>query len=224
MTTTVAIHQPNYLPYLGYFDKIDRADIFVFLDSVTYTHNDWRNRNRIKTQQGGRWLTVPVVQKGAVSTPIKDIRIDGSRWRRKHWITMEQSYSKAPHFAPYRDFFKDVYGTDWSLLGDLDEFLVRRISAFMGLDTVMVDASDLGVGGVKSDLLVGICRAVGADRYISGSGADRYLEYEKFKDVGIEVVAQNFICPLYGQPHGRFIPNLSAVDYLFNRGGWRDKT
>jgi len=218
--TIVAIHQPNYLPYLGYFDKIRRADVFVFLDTVTYTHNDYRNRNRVKTSQGERWLTVPVVRKGALETPIKDIRIDGSRWCRKHWRTMEQSYSRSPHFAEYRGFFKEVYETEWAMLANLDKFLVRKMCGFLGVNATIVDASELGVvRGTKTDLLISICKTLGADKYVSGSGAEGYMDREKFGDAGVEVVLQDFGCPVYDQLYGGFVPNLSAVDYLFNCGG-----
>lgn len=217
--TTVAIHQPNYLPYLGYFDKIDRADVFVLLDSVTYTHNDWRNRNRIKTPQGERWLTVPVVRKGALKTLIRDARINGSGWRRKHWMTLEQSYSRSPHFAKYRGFFERVYETEWKLLGAFDEFLVRKMCGFLGIEATIVRASSLGgIVGAKTDLLVSICKTLGADRYISGVGAERYMDRGKFEEAGIEVVLQDFECPVYDQMHGGFVPDLSAVDYLFNCG------
>ena len=226
---TVAIHQPNYLPYLGYFDKIDKCDVFVFLDSVTYTHNDYRNRNRVKTQHGEHWRTVPVVHKGALDTPIHDIRIDGQRWRKKHGRTLEQSYCRAPMFREYWEFFKRAYEHEWTSLSWLDKHLIEGMCKMLGVGAEFVDSSNLDDApdccgrprGNPTDLLVDICKQLGAARYISGPGAGTYVQPEKFEDAGIEFKWQEFRCPEYPQLHGLFVPNLSAVDYIFNRGRWR---
>jgi len=220
---TVAIHQPNYLPYLGYFDKIAKCDLFVLLDSVAFTHNDWRNRNRVKTQHGAHWLTVPVVHKGALETPIREIRIDGGRWRKKHARTLEQSYSRALMFKEYWPFFERMYEREWPLLDGLDKLLIEGMCDMLGIKARFVTSSELDVapGWRGTDLLVDICKQVGAGRYVSGPGAGAYVQPEKFHAAGIEFVWQEFKCPEYTQLHGEFIPNLSAVDYLFNCGRLR---
>lgn len=215
--TTLAVHQPNYIPYLGYFDQIHNSDIFVFLDSVTYTKNDYTNRNRIKTPDGWCWLTVPVVNKNILKTPVCEVRIDNStNWRRKHWNSIKFNYGQTPHFEEYRGFFEDIYRSSWFLLADLNKALIKSICAFFGITGVFINASDLDVRGSGTDLLVTLCEVLDVDTYFAGCGGRAYLDCQKFEQKEIKVVFQDFQAPVYPQAFGEFVPNLSVVDYLFN--------
>ena len=218
MSKTVAIHQPAYLPYLGFFSKIHNSDVFVFLDNVT--KNEWINRNKIKTPDGWCWLTVPMVNKNILETPICKVEISNTvNWRRKHYNSIQFNYGRAHHFEEYRNFFEEVYQSDWSLLAELNRFLIKSICAFLGIKGVFIDASTLDVKGSRTELLVDICETLDADVYLSGVGGRNYIDYQMFEKSDIDIVFQEFKSPIYPQLHGDFIPNLSIIDYLLNCGG-----
>jgi len=218
MSKTVAIHQPTYLPYLGFFNKIHNSDVFVFLDNVT--KNEWINRNKIKTPDGWCWLTVPMVNKNILKTPICKVEISNAvNWRRKHYNSIQFNYGRAPHFEEYRNFFEEVYQTDWSLLAELNRFLIKSICAFLGIKGVFIDASTLNVKGSRTALLVDICETLDADVYLSGVGGRNYVDYQMFEKSNINIVFQESKSPTYPQLHDNFIPNLSIIDYLLNCGG-----
>ena len=218
MSKTVAIHQPTYLPYLGFFSKIHNSDVFVYLDNVT--KNEWINRNKIKTPDGWCWLTVPKVNKNILETPICTVEISNTvNWRRKHYNSIQFNYGRASHFEEYRNFFEKVYQSDWSFLADLNRFLIKSICAFLGIKGVFIDASTLDVKGSRTELLVDICETLDADVYLSGVGGKNYIDYQMFEKSNIDIVFQEFKSPTYPQLHGDFIPNLSIIDYLLNCGG-----
>ena len=218
--TTVAIHQPNYLPYLGYFEKIRDSDIFVFLDNVTYTKNRLINRNKIKTPDGRCWLTVPVVNKSILQTCIGDVKISNTvNWRKKHWNSIRYNYGRASSFKKYKSFFEDIYNTEWELLAELNEYLIEEICNFLGITNAFVKASTLDVEGAGTNLLVSICEALEADVYFSGGGAGDYMDCSEFKRKDIDVIIQKFEAPIYSQLHGEFILNLSVIDFLLNCEG-----
>ena len=212
-----AIHQPQYLPWLGYFDKIDKVDVFVFLDNVQYKKNEWQNRNKIRTQTGWQYLTVPVKYK--FGQLINKVEIDNTKkWRHKHWQALLINYSKAEFFHLYKDFFKKIYEKEWSKLVDINISLIIKITEFLGMETKFIKASELKTMGEKTDRLISICKEVGANVYLSGIGAKEYIEEEKLKKERIELVFQNFKHPVYKQVFNGFVPNLSIVDLLFNEG------
>ncbi len=215
----VAIHQPQYLPWLGYFDKLDRADQFVILDDVQFKKNDWQNRNRIKTASGWQWLTVPVLHR--FPQRISEVRIDGAApWGRKHWRALLANYGGAPAFAPHRSFFESLYARDWQLLVELSLAALGYLVDALGITTKLVLASalDLPAPADASVRLAAICRALGADTYLSGAGGRDYLDLAPFDRAGVRVVFQAFACPVYPQRFGAFEANLSIVDLLFNCG------
>lgn len=216
---TVAILQPGYLPWLGFFDQMRRASMFVLYDDVQYDKHGWRNRNRIKSPNGPHWLTVPVLHSGQHSPRIKDVRIDNrTPWRRKHLETLRQQYARAPYAAAFLPAFADVLGREWERLIDLNGAMMGLVADWLEISTPVVMASTLGIGGEQSGRLLEICRHFGARRYLSGDAARDYLDVAMFAEAGIEVEWQNYQHPIYSQLYGSFASHLSAVDLILNCG------
>lgn len=215
----VGIHQPAYLPWLGYFDRIRSVDLFIYLDTVQFQKGSFQNRNKVMTQAGPKWLTVPVETAGKLyDTPLKDLCIDASqRWQAKHWSTLKMSYATAPAFRQAAAQIESFYTSEWVRLSDLCWDMLMVFNRLLGIDTKIVRASDLGdVGGQKSDLVLNLCRTVGASTYLSGSQGKNYLDEASFDRVSIAVRYQNFVPKPYRQQANIFVPALGVVDFLFN--------
>jgi hypothetical protein len=213
-------HQPNYLPWLGFFDKMAKSDIFIIEDDFLYEHNGFINRNRIKTMQGAKWLTVPVRHAG-YQQPINQIRIANSGepdWANRHWLTLKHNYIKAPYWDKYSGFFEETYSQKWDRLIDLNLHLIKGLMRFLKIEKPLIMSSNLETCGKKSDLILAQCKAINADIQLSGAGAKNYIQTNRFEENGIKVVFQDFKYPQYRQLQGNFIPNLSVVDYLFCTG------
>lgn len=210
----IAIHQPQYLPWIGYFDKMDRADIFVILDDVQYKKNEWQNRNKIRTSESWQWLTVPVHYK--FGELIKDVEIDDHKnWPDKHLKSIEMNYAKSEHFDKYILFFRDIFSGKWGSLEELNTHCIRYIKDSLGIKTKILRSSMLGVASSSTERLVGICRSLDADTYISGIGGRDYLDENLFSESNIKVEYQDYKHPEYEQLHEGFFPYMSAVDLLF---------
>ena len=221
--TTVAVLQPGYLPWLGFFDQLRRADVFVYYDDVQYDKHGWRNRNRIKTQSGPLWLTVPVKASADAHTGspprIIDVEIDGrTPWARKHVESIRQAYARAPHLARYLPPLEELLQRKWDRLVDLDLACAGLMAQWLGLERRIERSSALGIGGERSERLVEICRHFGASRYVSGDAAQTYLDLPLFERHGIQVEWQQYTHPTYPQLHGEFVPYLSALDLILNCG------
>jgi hypothetical protein len=217
----VTIHQPEHLPWLGFFDKVRQADVCVMLDHVPFRKNYYQNRNRIRAEAGARWLTVPVLLKGRTGQPINEVRINNQgspRWKHKCWASLEQHYRKAAYWSLHEAFFEDLYHADWAGLTELNETIIRYMLGALSIPTLVKKSSELRVEGHKGDLLLEICRQVGADVYLSGVSGKSYLDVARFGDAGIEVRFQDFHHPIYRQRYEPFSPCLSSVDLLFNYG------
>lgn len=215
----VAIHQPQYLPWVGYFDKMDQADCFVILDDVQFKKNEWQNRNRIKAASGWQWLTVPVLHR--FPQRILEVEINNAEpWARKHLNALVVNYGAAPFFQAHRPFFEEVYHREWTRLADLNLAILDYLGKALGIQTEIVLASPLALPDPDepTERLVAICQGLEADSYLSGAGGRDYLDLGRFEKAGIRVVFQTFQCPTYPQRFGAFIPNLSVVDLLFNCG------
>ncbi len=212
-----AIHQPQYMPWLGYFDKIDIADVFVILDNVQYKKNEWQNRNRIKTSQGPQWITAPVLYKypGRICEVGINNKID---WRRKHLQALITNYNKAPFFAEYKPLFEDILNSEWGLLSELNIYVIKQLIDALGIKTEALTASDFSLDNDPTGRLVDMCKQIKADQYLSGKDGVKYMDIDKFKDAGIELVFQDFDHPVYNQLYGKFEPFLSIIDLLFNHG------
>ncbi len=226
----VGIHQPEYLPWMGFLNKLANSDAFVLLDNVQYRRNYFQNRNRIRTATGWSWLTVPV-KKAPLETPIMDIEVDDSKlWGETHLKGLSQNYSKAPHFREHEEFLNRLYAEKWNKLAELNVWIIRYIADSLGIQTEIILASKLRATGTSSELLLGICKELGAETYLSGRFGRDYLDERLFEEAGIGVVYQDFHHPMYRQVYEPFVPDLAGVDLLFNCGaegielvcdGWR---
>ena len=215
--TTLAAHQPQYLPWLGFFDKLDQADVFVLLDNVQFKMNEWQNRNRIKTADGWQWITVPVRHK--FPQTIAEVEVnEQAPWRRKHQAAIDSNYAKAEHFDEVRPLVAEILEKPWSHLAPLSVELVRRLAAALGIETQTVLGSELPARDDPTLRLVDLCERLGADTYLSGAGACDYLDMDVFEGAGIAVRFQEFEHPEYPQLYGDFEPHLSVVDLLMNCG------
>jgi hypothetical protein len=214
----VAIHQPQYLPWLPYCDKADNCDVFVYLDNVQYQKNGLQNRNQIKTATGPTWLTIPV--HATLSKMIAETGIADPRWQKKHIRSIEMNYARAPHLECFSGQLKPIMERDWTILADLNIAVTDWFFERLGIKCKRVRASDLSVAGEADDLVVNICEAVGAEVYISGQGARDYQDEKKFQERGIELRYQEYRNPPYPQCYSDigFVPNLSALDLILNTG------
>jgi len=217
----VAIHQPNYLPWVGYFNKMARSDVFVMFDDVQLIRGkSFVTRNRVKTANDVQWLTVPVKEKGELRL-IKDVPIvqDG-KWQQKHWRTIQLSYKKAPYFDRYEGKLSQIYDAHWENLSELNVTLIKLIKDLIGIKTTLVLSSEMNIEGGGTEKIISIVKELKADKYITGEGmgSQRYINEEDFKKNNIELVYQQFEHPVYHQLWGDFVSNLSIIDLLFNEG------
>lgn len=215
----VTIHQPYFIHWLGFFDKVSKSDVYVVFGNVDC---DWRsqsvlNRNKIKTPQGEKWLTVPI--HAGLKTKIKDVKIDNSQdWRKDHLKTLFFNYKKAQNFSLIYPLIEKIYTKKYSNLIDLNMETIRLFMKLLKIKTQIVSDESLKAHGQKNELLIDLIKNVDGNIYLSGIGAKNYLDLAKFKKAGIEVIWQDFKHPEYNQLWGDFIPNLSALDYLFCEG------
>jgi len=217
---TAVIHQPDFLSYLGFFHRFLLADLWVILDNAQFVSGSmqsWQNRDKIKTAQGEKWLTV-AVKKVPLGTAIKEVFLSDSPWRRDNLNLIRNSYGKAPFFQEIMPHIDELYSYGCSRLVD---FNLKSSEKLMELFDIRIDtalASDLQPSGKSNDMLVDILKKAKANRYLSGVGARAYFDPAPFVAAGIEVIWQNFQHPVYPQLHGDFIPYLSSIDLLFNCG------
>lgn len=212
----VGIHQPNYIPWFGFFHKMLSSDIFVILDDVLCSNKEER-RNVIKGSNGMISLAIPILNKKA---QIKDIEMNNQLdWKHRHIYTLQGCYQKADYWESLSPSFIDIYQHSGSKLADFNLALIELIREHLDIKTPMIRSSEMsGVYGEKNTKIISICKSLGAEIYLSGSGAKSYMNEEAFEDNHIKVVYQHFNHPVYPQRWGTFIHNLSIVDLLFNCG------
>ena len=214
MTHRVAIIQPNFVPWLGYFDIIDAVDTFVLLDSVQYTKSDWRNRNRIKTPAGLRWITVPV--SAPRGTLIRDVASKDLEWRQRHLRQIEAAYREAAHFDTVMPVIRGWFESlESPMLVDIDHSLIENVCTFLGIQTPILRASDFSASDDRNERLLNLVNACGGTHYVSGPAARAYLDEARFRAEGIAVdwMAYEYDPP-YQQPHPPFTWNVSVLDLL----------
>jgi hypothetical protein len=212
-------HQPVYLPWLGLFHKIALADLFIHFDQVQYLPKDWNNRNKVKTDQGEIWLTVPVLRKDYLNKRICEIEINNDLpWGRKHWKTLQIAYGKTPYFKRYASFFEETYHTSWNTLVELNHHMLLWFLETLAIKTPVRSAGEFTFSGSKSELVLDMCETTGADTYIFGALGKDYADVESFLKAGVTPVFQDYQHPTYPQQHGEFTSHLSVLDLLFNCG------
>jgi hypothetical protein len=212
--------RPYFAPYPGYFLKAALADLFVILDSVQFPRGaTWLTRNRFKNDQGTLWMTIPVRKKGLGLQPLQAVRIcREGRWRRKHLESLQHAYGHAPYFVEHRAALADGMGPDSDRLVDLNLGLIGYLMHQLGIATPQLRLSELGIRSVGSQLIIDICRRVGAGAYLSQRSARRHLDSGLFVAAGIELLFFTPPAVVYPQLWGDFIPDLSTFDLLFNCG------
>jgi hypothetical protein len=225
----VAIHQSHYLPWLGYLSRMACADLFVVLDHVQFERRNYQNRTRVRIAGEARWLTVPLEQRSrgeSIAEKRIDNRLAGPRhWSRIHWLTLRHAYREAPYLQNYLQHLQALYEARYERLVDLNAALLEFLRHAFAIHTPVVKSSSLAPQGAKSDLVLDICRRVGARALLVGLGGSRaYLDREAFARAGIALVSQEFEHPVYRQCAGGqgrqapFTPGLSAIDLLLNHG------
>lgn len=210
----VTIHQPDFMPWLGFFDRWRMSDLFIVLDDVQFLRRGWHHRDKIKTATGPSWLTVPVRQKGRYGEPLCEVLLDGNTWKRKHLSAIRAAYGRAPHFAAIFPQLESVYATPHERLMDLNMDLLRLFATLLDIRTPVALASVSGVQHRGTARLVELCRLHGATTYLTGTGSRAYLEESQFATHNVHVAWQQFEHPVYLQLHGSFVPGLSALDWL----------
>jgi hypothetical protein len=217
------ILQPSYIPWRGYFHQIYQADLFIFYDDVKYDKNGWRNRNRIKTANGVRWLTIPVNTRGLETEkiPINQVRTDWGRpWNQIHWETIRQAYGKAPYFSLYAGKLEEIYQSRPVLLADFTIQMTITLAQMLGIEhTKFLRSSEIAnLHGVKTERLIDLLTRVGATEYLSGPAAKDYIQPELFDQAGIELEYIEYDYPAYTQLYPPFDPQVSIIDLLFMTG------
>ena len=213
----LSAHQPAYLPWLGYFDKIIQSDIFIYLDSVQFEKNSFTNRNRIKSPQGELMLTVPVLSKGHINKSLTEIEIDNKQnWRKKHLSSILMNYKKAKRFEECYAKLEVLYDKEYDFLSELCyEHLIFWLRE-LGIKTEIIKSSELNIDSKKSDLIFDLCRYYNTDTYISGALGKNYLEENKFKNAKINIIYQDYKHPVYEQLWGEFLSYMSILDFWMN--------
>jgi len=215
----VAIHQPNYLPYLGFFHKLSLADTFVIMDDTQYDKK-FTNRNKIKVPGNWIWLTVPINKKHKfVANKIVEINNE-ENWQSDHFEKINRSYSNSKFFKKnYKAFFEKIYSKKWDHLFTLNYELIIQLIDWLDIKIEVIKESELNVKGNSTERLVNISKKIGAETYVSGIGGKEYMNEKMFETNNIKIEYQNFQCPKYKQVfNSEFIPNLSIIDLLFNIG------
>jgi len=217
---TVSINQPAYLPWLGYFDRIYKSDIYVVLDSVQFEKNSVTNRNKIRTKDGWAWLTVPLHTKGKFGDlSINKIEIfNQTNWQKKHWEQIKQNYSKAPYFKDHRSFFESLYSKQWETLQQINTHILDYLINELGIKTKIMYASLLNIEGTKAELVLNICKHLNATSYLSGPFGRDYLDEKIFGQSNIKIQYHDYNHPQYQQNFPNFEPYMSTIDLLFNYG------
>jgi hypothetical protein len=216
---TIAIMQPSYIPWRGYFSLISQADTFVFLDNVQYTKNDWRNRNRVVTSSGQKFLTIPVQTKGFPKL-IKDVKVSDKRWNIKHFKTINQNYSKSKYFEKYKSAIKELYSAcSYEYLIDINYLFITKLSEIMQLKCDFVFASDIQCSNDRNQRLIDICKELKGTEYISPPASKAYIDESLFKSNDINLRFLNYDnMKTYESLYGITDKYLSVVDLIFNKG------
>ena len=214
---SISIHQPDFIPYFGFFNKISKSDTFVIMDNVQLSRSGWTHRDQIKTKKGVEWITIPI-KKIKEKQLIKDVKIDEQKnWRKKHLNVIYENYKNSKYFDECYSI-KTIYDNKTNSLLEFNLFAIKLLFKKLDIKPEIVFLSELNVSGNKSQLLINILNKLGVKNYISGIGAKDFLNLPEFKKKGLEVNYNEFVHPVYKQLYGNFICNLSIIDILLNCG------
>ena len=217
----VAILQSNYIPWKGYFDIINMVDEFILYDDMQYTRRDWRNRNKIKTVDGVKWLTIPVDTKGKFFQKINETKVSGHDWAREHLRAIELNYAKAPYFRDYAPMLEELYAKAGELdyLSEINHMCLTWACRQLGIATAITWSSDYELVDGKTERLAGLVKSAGGSYYLSGPAAKDYIVDEVFEQAGIELAWMDYEgYPPYPQLHGAYEANVSVIDLLMMTG------
>ncbi len=214
----ITIHQPDFAPWLGFFDRWQQSDLYIVLDDVQFLRRGWHHRDRIKTANGPSWLTVPVKKKGRFEQRINETEIDNSTdWRSRHLENIATSYGKTQNFHALFPLLEEVYGRGNNLLAEFNMELLFLVKKLLNITTPTAMASKHPSARRSSERLAELTEIHNGDIYLTGTGSRNYLEKESFIKRGISVLWQEFDHPRYPQPHGDFTAGMSVIDYLMNK-------
>ncbi len=213
---TVCIHQPDFAPWLGFFDRLIDADVYVVFDDAQFLRRGWHHRDKILGPQGTQWLTVPVLKKGRYHQEIRDVKIDEStNWRRKHLQTLASVYGNRPGFESTHRQITEIYDRQHERLIDLNMDLISWLLKALDIEVQICMSSEFGIESTSTSRLVELTQALGGTTYISGLGAKNYLDEEAFRQQNIEVRWQEFLHPTWDQGQSTFLSMLSTLDTLY---------
>ncbi|KKF99272.1 WbqC family protein [Methanosarcina mazei] len=217
----VGIHQPNYLPYLGFIDKLSKSDVFIIYDDAQFNKGDFQHRNRIRIYHGWKWLTVPVEKKHIPINQVKiknDVKINDMNWQEAHIKEINDNYRKSRNYQKYEKEITQIYEQEYDMLFDINMKLIEFLIKSFDIDTEIIYSSELGFSSKSTEKLVDLVSAVEGDIYLSGPMGQDYLDFKLFDEEGIKVMFQDFKHPTYQQQYSGFEINMSAIDVLFNAG------
>lgn len=220
MSKTVVIHQPDFMPYLGFFHRFLDADLYIVLDHVQFVYGSraWTHRDKIKTAAGEKWLTVSV-NKPPRNTAINKVKLSiETNWQKNNLALLQENYSKAAYYSEIFPEIETLYAKQYDNLSEFNLGSIKMIMSLLDIEIPWVFSSSLEPQGTKNALLVDLLKKVDATHYLSGIGAKDYFDPEPFKEANIHLVWQQFNHPIYPQLHGDFISHLSSLDMLFNCG------
>jgi len=219
----ISIHQPDFLPWLGFFNKVRQSDLLVIGDHVQYRYKGYQNRNKIKTANGAQWLTVPIVH--GFGQPINKVQIvkreqNGLMWDELHLRTLQVNYGQAPYYDKYIGVFEKIYKKRLDLIADSNLEFLKEIFGILGINVQIKKTSEMNLTSSKTEQIIEICKIVNADTYLSGLGAAQYMEESLFKQNGIKLLYDSYEHPVYKQQFMKlgFLPNMSVIDLIFNEG------
>lgn len=216
----LAILQPTYLPWIGYFGMIDSSDIFIFYDDVQFVKRSWQRRNKIKTPHEWAWLTVPVMS--TFKQDINEVRINNEiNWQKKHLKSIKYNYKSAPYYDEFQDILENIYSETYEYLADLNIKIIKKISMFLNINTRFILSSEINSSGTKTDRLISIVNQLKEYKqcsYLTGPTTINYIESNKFKENNITLIWYYFSHPTYTQLFEDFIPNMCIIDLIVNVG------
>jgi hypothetical protein len=217
MNKIVVIHQPDFIPYLGFFHRLLYADIFIILDDVQFLRRGWHHRDIIKTKDGRKWITLGI-KKTDQDTKINEIYLNDEKWKKQHLSIIEQNYKKASYFKEIFPFIENLYKQDYEKMIDMNLASIKILLELFDINIDIHFSSSYKINTKSNQLLSDLLKKVDATHYLSGIGAKDYFDPSPFEKAHIKIIWQEFKHPIYSQLHGEFIPYLSSIDLLFNCG------